>query len=44
MKKIAPRRRLYLAAMRAKERGVVMRDRTRPTGNRNRGIENLEHE
>jgi hypothetical protein len=29
--------------MRAKERRVVVADRTGPTGNGNRGIENLEH-
>jgi hypothetical protein len=40
---IAARRRLDLAAMRAKQRGVVVADRTGPTGNGYRGIENLEH-
>ena len=40
---IAARRRLNLAAMRAKKRGVVVADGARPTGNGNRGIENFEH-
>jgi hypothetical protein len=38
LKEIAARRRLNLAAMRAKQRGLYMADGTGPTGNGNRGI------
>jgi hypothetical protein len=40
---IAAGRGLNLAAMRAEERGVVVADGTGPTGNGNRGIDDLEH-
>jgi hypothetical protein len=43
LKIIAAGRRLNLAAVRAKERGIVVADRTGPTGYGNCGIENLEH-
>ena len=39
LEKIAAGRRLNLAAMRAKERGIVVADGTGPTGDRNCGIE-----
>jgi hypothetical protein len=35
---------LNLAAMRTKKRGLVMRHGTGPTGNGNRGIDNLQHD
>jgi hypothetical protein len=44
LEEIAAGRRLNLAAMRAKERGVVVTDGTGPTGDRNCGIESLQHD
>src|ERR1035437_1426131 len=35
--------RLNLAAMRAEQRGIIVANGARPTGYRNRGIENFEH-
>ena len=43
-KVIAARRRLNLAAVRAEQRGIVMRDGARPARNRNCGIENFQHD
>jgi hypothetical protein len=43
LKIVAPGRRLNLAAMRAKQSGMSMTDRTGPTLNRTRGIDDVEH-